>query len=361
MSVSTIWVNLGQRSYPIYIGRGLLRRLGSYLRARGLGGKFIIFSHPEVLELYGETIRSSLTRKNVVEVSVPSGEKSKGLKTIEKVYEALAEAKATKEATLIALGGGVVGDLAGFVAATYMRGINLVNVPTTLLSQVDSSIGGKAALNLKTIKNLIGVFYQPKLVLIDIDTLATLPEIELHSGMAEVVKYGAALDLAFFKWMEEKWVDVLNLEKTTLLKTIKMCCLIKARIVEEDERDEKGIRALLNFGHTIGHAIEILAQDGITHGQAVSIGMVCEAEISRNMGILRNSDFERLHNLLSSIGLPVRVPKVDVEGVIERISFDKKNLGGKSRFILLKSIGRAFLSSNVPQSIVKEVLRRRAG
>jgi len=360
MSVSTIWVELGKRSYPIYIGKGLLRKLGSYLKERRLGKNCIILTHPDVLNLYGKAVKNSMQGQKVLEITVSPGEDSKSLQTAEKVYEILMEAKATKDSTLIALGGGVIGDLAGFVAATYIRGINLVHVPTTLLSQVDSSIGGKAALNYKKIKNLIGVFHQPKLVLIDIDTLATLPRKELLSGMAEVVKYGAVLDKSFFLWIEENWTNVLNLEESHLLNAIRRCCQIKARIVETDERDEKGIRALLNFGHTIGHALEIVS-NGITHGQAVSIGMTCEAEISRSLGFIEASDLERLLGLLNSIGLPTRVPKVDVEEVIERISLDKKNLDGKPRFVLLRSIGRAFLSSGVPQTVVEKVLRRRSG
>lgn len=339
MSVMT--VNLGAGSYDILIASGSLSALGNECAIRGLSGNVALITNPTVAALYADVVRASLAEagNSVTLIEIPDGEKYKNAETLNQVYEQLIEAGIDRHSFVVALGGGVVGDLAGFAAATYLRGIPFVQVPTTLLAQVDSSVGGKTAIDHRRGKNLIGAFYQPRLVLIDVNTLETLASREFHAGLAEVTKYGVVMDRAFFEFLEQNRGRIMGMDRECLVQVIRRCCELKARVVELDER-ESGLRAVLNYGHTLGHAFETVAgYSELVHGEAIAVGMRLAAHVSMQLGYCNNDDVRRIETLLSSFALSLSPPAVDHVLFRAALMTDKKNRSGVINFICNRGIG----------------------
>jgi 3-dehydroquinate synthase len=350
--MESLGVELGSRSYPIHIGAGLLGRAELY--APHHSGSVAIISNEVVAPLYLPKLRSALGK--AVEIVVRDGEQTKDWQSLNAVFDALLKARCGRDTLIVALGGGVVGDLAGFAAAIYQRGVPFLQVPTTLLAQVDSSVGGKTAINHPLGKNMIGAFHQPRAVISDVATLDTLPDRELRSGIAEVIKHGFALDAAFVDWLEKNIDRLLKRDAAALTYAVKRSCELKARVVAADER-ETGERALLNFGHTFGHAIETGAGYGAwLHGEAVAAGMVMASELSALMGDLKKTDVSRVRDLLARAGLPVKGPALAPERMLELMAVDKKAAKGKTRFVLLQSIGRAALRGDVDEELVRKAI-----
>lgn len=348
-------------SYPIYVGRGTIKHLARLMRESGIRGKCAIVTNRIVGELYASYVRDLLIKGGFDShvIVVPDGEACKTFDVVLRLYDELISMGFDRSSAIIALGGGSVGDVAGFVAATYMRGINYVQVPTTLLAQVDAAIGGKAAVNHPKGKNLIGVFYQPQLVLIDVDFLKTHDVRDLRSGLAEVVKYGVVLDREFFDYVDRNSVRLLDVGSEELLYAIRRSCELKASVVEKDEFDREGIRALLNYGHTIGHALEVLSNYELRHGEAVAIGMYYEAKVSVAMGLAREYVVDSIGGLLSKLGLPthVKLEGSNVDELIKLMRRDKKAVGGKIAMVLLRDLGSGVLVRDVPEELVREVLK----
>ncbi|HXD00147.1 MAG TPA: 3-dehydroquinate synthase [Verrucomicrobiae bacterium] len=357
----TVKVPLGNRSYNILIGRGLLKGLGAACKKLGLGKHCAIISDSNVARHFGKAAQKSLARAgfDVLLIVVPAGETAKSLKTVQACYDRLAQHRLERKSFIVALGGGVVGDLAGFVAATYLRGVPFVQVPTTLLAQVDSSVGGKVGVNLKAGKNLVGAFHQPRLVLCDFDTLRTLPLREYRSGLAEVIKYGIIYDAALFKKLERDLPKLLKRDPKILSDVVARCCEIKAEVVGQDETDG-GLRAILNFGHTIGHALEAISGYGkYLHGEAIAIGQVAAAGLSARLTGLPSADVQRIRNLFRRAGLPVTV-KLEAAArkhLSSAMKLDKKVSGGEIKFVLAKKIGKVEYGRNVPMSLIQDILR----
>ena len=353
----TVKVELGSNSYEIYVGSGLLAQAGHWLKESGFSGKLVIITDPTVKRLYGDILSKGLTREgfSVITLLVPEGEEQKSLETAGRLYHELTSSYAERTTPVLALGGGVIGDLAGFVAATYYRGVPLIQIPTTLLAQVDSSIGGKVAVDHGQLKNKIGVFYQPRLVIADIATLRTLPAREMANGLAEVIKSAAIGDKEFFAFLETNIDRVKSLDEGVLEEVVFQTARIKAGIVEKDERDS-GLRNILNYGHTIGHAIESVSDFHVGHGRAVAIGMLAAARISNVMGILDEGETIRLKRVIEKAGLPTEMPNLKMEDITQSMKHDKKVLRDKVRFILLKSIGSAFITDEVSSDLVEQVL-----
>lgn len=350
-------VALGDRSYPIHIGNGVLHDAPSWRAAIG-GRHVLVLSNATVAPLYLARVVAGLDGLDHRSVILEDGEQFKTFDNVARVLDALAQLGASRDATLIALGGGVIGDLGGFAAACWMRGIDFVQMPTTLLAMVDSSVGGKTGVNLPAGKNLVGAFHQPRAVFIDTSTLATLPERELLAGLAEVIKYGAIGDAPFFAWLEANIDRLRARDIDALNEAIAVSCRHKAGVVARDER-ELGERALLNFGHTFGHAIEVEAGYGeILHGEAVSIGMLLAARLSSVLGLADAGDADRLEELLQRFGLPTRIPSGHPAfRLIERMRLDKKSLSGALRLILWRGIGKAEVVSGVDEALIEEVLK----
>ena len=350
-------VELGANSYEIYVGSGLLAQVGHWLKKNGFSGKLVIITDPRAKKLYGDALNQSLTKDgfSVTTLQVPEGEEQKSLETAGRLYHELTNCHAERTTPILALGGGVIGDLTGFVAATYMRGVPLIQIPTTLLAQVDSSIGGKVAVDHGQLKNKIGAFYQPRLVISDMDTLKTLPPNELANGLAEVIKSAAIRNKKFFAFLETNLDRIKSLDESALEETVFQTVQIKAEVVEKDERD-LGLRNILNYGHTIGHAIETVSDFKVGHGNAVAIGMLAAARISNKMGILDKNDLGRLKGIIEKAGLPTEMPDLQIEKIIQAMKHDKKVLRDKIRFVLLKSIGSAFITDEVNLSLVEKVL-----
>jgi 3-dehydroquinate synthase len=350
-------VELGANSYEIYVGSGLLAQTGRWLRENGLSGKLVIITDPRARKLYGDALNQGLTKDgfSVTTLLVPEGEEQKSLETAGRLYHELTNCYAERTTPILALGGGVIGDLTGFVAATYLRGVPLIQIPTTLLAQVDSSIGGKVAVDHGQLKNKIGAFYQPRLVISDIDTLKTLPSNELANGLAEVIKSAAIRNKKFFVFLEANLDRIKSLDESALEETVFQTARIKAEVVAKDERDV-GLRNILNYGHTIGHAIETISDFKVEHGKAIAIGMLAAARISNKMSILDKNDLGRLKGIIEKAGLPTEMPDLEIEKIIQAMKHDKKVLRGKIRFVLLKSIGSAFITDEVDVSLVEKVL-----
>jgi 3-dehydroquinate synthase len=356
----TVHVPLADRSYDIRIASGLLDRFGRECARLKLTPRCAIITDTNVGKRYARAIFNSLASAGFLPslIIVQPGETSKSLKTVQACYDQLARHRLDRKSFIVALGGGVVGDLAGFVAATYLRGIAFVQVPTTLLAQVDSSVGGKVGVNLKSGKNLVGAFYQPKLVLCDLDTLKTLPDREFRAGLAEVIKYGIIYDANFFAQIERKLPDLLKRDMKLLAAVVSRCCEIKAEVVGQDETDE-GRRAILNFGHTVGHAIENISGYGtFLHGEAISIGQVAASKLSRAVLGLPERDVERVKNLFVRAGLPVRVKlnSSKLQKLLGAMRLDKKVSGGEIQFVLAKRIGLVVWGQRVPEDGVVQVL-----
>ncbi|MGH8041196.1 MAG: 3-dehydroquinate synthase [Rudaea sp.] len=351
-----IVVELGARRYPIRIGAGLLHDPTQW-RTLLAGRHVLIVSNEIVAPLYLDRVCAGLTDATFSTLILPDGEAHKTLDCAARIFAALAELNASRDACVIALGGGVIGDLAGFAAACWMRGIAFVQMPTTLLAMVDSAVGGKTGVNLLQGKNLVGAFHQPRAVIADTDTLATLPERELRAGFAEVIKYAALGDTGFFAWLETHADALCAREPTLLAQTIATCCRHKAAIVARDET-EQGERALLNFGHTFGHALETVCGYGtLLHGEAVAIGMGLAAWLSAQLGMAAASDAERLKALLARFALPTAIPAgADPDALLKAMQLDKKNLSGRLRLILWRGIGHAEIADGVDAAAVRAVL-----
>ena len=355
--MESLGVALGERSYPIHIGAGILDDAALYAPYLG-GGSAAIITNQTVAPLYLQKTRRAIdkTGARVTEIIVEDGEQAKRWQNVDKLCDAMLAARCGRDTLVVALGGGVVGDLAGFTAAVYQRGVRFLQVPTTLLAQVDSSVGGKTAINHARGKNMIGAFHQPVAVISDLATLDTLPDRELRAGLAEVIKHGLALDLGFVEWLEENIAQLLARERAALAYAVRRYCELKAGVVAADER-ESGVRALLNLGHTFGHAIE--AGTGYAswlHGEAVAAGMVMAAELSLRAGLISRGDVTRVRDLVARAGLPVKGPALRVDELMALMSTDKKAAKGKVRFVLLESIGRAALRAGVDDKLVSEAI-----
>jgi 3-dehydroquinate synthase len=350
-------VRLGRNSYEIRIGSGILSRLGHWLKENSFGDKVVIITSPSLKGLYGDALEQNLTREGfrATTLLVPDGEEQKSLETAGRLYDELSDCHAERTTPILALGGGVIGDLSGFVAATYLRGVPLVQIPTTLLAQVDSSIGGKVALDHGRLKNKIGAFYQPGLVVSDIAVLLTLSVKELSDGLAEVIKYAVIRDKNFFSYLEENLDRIMSLDGSALETVVYRSARIKAEAVEKDEWDF-GLRHILNYGHTIGHAIEAASHFKVRHGQAVAIGMVAAGRISNKLNIFSKDEQIRLKQLIQRAGMSTEIPDLNVEEITRAMEHDKKILEGKIRFVLPKSIGNVFISDEVTPSLVEQVL-----
>ncbi|MEW6540188.1 MAG: 3-dehydroquinate synthase [Bacillota bacterium] len=357
-----VTVNLGEsRSYPIFLGEGLLPGLGGEIRKRITGGRVLVVTNPTVWNLWGREVRFSLAEAGLAVhlAEIPDGEEHKTLETAARLYDRAFEAGLDRSSAVVALGGGVVGDIGGFVAATYMRGVAFVQVPTTLLAQVDSSVGGKVAVNHPRGKNIIGAFYQPVLVLADVGTLRTLPSRELRAGIAEVIKYGVISDAGFFGWLEDNLERLLEGETQALTYAVEMSCRIKARVVEADET-EQGRRRALNYGHTFGHALEALSgYRAYVHGEAVAVGMVAAAKLSVFLGLLDQASYGRIERLVRRAGLPADIPEsLSFEAVWDSMQRDKKTRDGRVVFVLPESIGRVGFYADLPHTLLRRVLSR---
>ena len=350
-------VKLGQNSYSIIIGAGILSQTGVKLKELDLKGKAVIITNPAVNKLYGTAVKQSLIdagfKTTVLEV--PDGEKYKTLESAGKLYRQLAESGAERTTPILALGGGVIGDLAGFAAATYLRGVPLVQLPTTLLAQCDSSIGGKTAVNHKQLKNEIGAFYQPKMTISDVLTLKSLPKDEFTNGLAEVIKHAVIKDERFFTYLEKNLDRIKSLDDNVLEAVAAKSARIKVEFVESDEKDT-GLRNILNFGHTIGHAVESASNFQVAHGQAVSIGMMAAANLAVKLELMDAGNVTRLKNLLNKAGLMTKLPQVDVKQVMLAMQYDKKVQDGKIRFVLPRAIGQVFITDDVSAAVIEKVL-----
>lgn len=356
MSLEQLKIDLGERSYPILIGRGMLtdaELLNSCISSRNV----LIVTNDRIAPLYLDALCNALSSKQLARVVLPDGEAHKTLDTLSLIFDACVAAKLNRDATIVALGGGVVGDMAGFAAACYQRGIDYIQIPTTLLAQVDSSVGGKTGVNHPGGKNLIGAFHQPRCVIADTDVLSTLPERELSAGLAEVIKYGLIRDTVFLEWLESNISKLLGRDPQALAYAIRRSCEIKAEVVGIDER-EHGLRAILNLGHTFGHAIETAVGYGKwLHGEAVAAGMVMAADLSKRLGWLSQNDYERTIRIIESSELPVKAPKIGADRALKLMGMDKKVLAGQLRLVLLRGLGDAIVTADYDMSALKATLQ----
>ncbi|MDR4506707.1 MAG: 3-dehydroquinate synthase [Candidatus Brocadiaceae bacterium] len=353
-------INLSSNGYSIYISRGLLNTFGEILVQETGPCKTLLITDKNMESLYGRIVTDSLVRNkfDVRSISLMPGEEQKTIETALTLYDACFDHRLDRGSLVVALGGGVVGDISGYIAATFMRGIPFVQIPTSLLAQVDSSIGGKVAVNHPKGKNMIGSFYQPRAVFIDTNTLLTLPEVEFVAGLVEIIKYGVIKDIKLFEFLEKSLHEILQLSYNALLKIITASCQIKATIVEEDEK-EKHLRAILNYGHTIGHAIETLTSyKKYRHGEAVAIGMLYASKIAVEMGLADSVVLERQYSLLERLKLPLKMDLAS-DDIIKTLYSDKKTIAGKLRFILPKQIGEVIISDNVTEAVLSRVLSTR--
>lgn len=356
--MTTFEVQLGERSYPVYIGADLLAQ-PRYLKNHIHGSSVFIVSNEKVAPLYLDAVRQHLGPYRCLHLTLPDGESFKSLDTMNRIYSALLENRCGRDTTLVALGGGVVGDITGFAAATYMRGVAFIQVPTTLLAQVDSSVGGKTGVNHALGKNMIGAFYQPQCVIADLGTLNTLDDRELSAGIAEIIKYGLIRDAGFFVWMEQNMDRLLTRDPGGLAYAVHRSCKNKAEVVAADELEKSGMRALLNYGHSFGHAIETGTGYGNwLHGEAVACGMLMAARLSISLGWLEENAGTRIERLLEIAGLPRHPPEtMQADHFLERMAVDKKSRAGKLHLVLLKGIGHAVLTADFPASKLKDVLQ----
>ncbi len=348
-------VDLGERSYPIFIGCSL-RNSASSLASYIGGDQVLVVTNETIAPLYLDNLLENIDVPVLNTLVLPDGEQYKTIDTLNTIFDALLAYKHDRSTTLIALGGGVVGDITGFAAACYQRGVNFIQIPTTLLAQVDSSVGGKTAVNHALGKNMIGAFHQPQCVLVDITTLQSLPEREYRAGLAEVIKYGLIVDLDFFVWLEENIARLLARESDALLYAVEHSCRLKAHVVSEDER-ESGLRAILNLGHTFGHAIETHEGYGEwLHGEAVAAGMCMAADLSQRLGWISEADQRRVVALVAQAGLPTAPPEISAEHFLSLMAVDKKALGGQVRLVLLQSLGRAIISADYSEKLLAATL-----
>lgn len=356
--MKTLQLDLGERSYPIYIGSQLLQN-PKLLAPHIHGSQVMIVSNTTVAPLYLETCKQQLQDFELAEVILPDGEQYKNLDTLNLIFDALLKHRFDRSCTLVALGGGVVGDITGFAAASYQRGVNFVQIPTTLLAQVDSSVGGKTGVNHALGKNMIGAFYQPRCVIADIDTLNTLPDRELSAGLAEVIKYGLIRDIGFFAWLEQNMAGLIRRDPELLSQAVYQSCAHKAEVVAADEK-EAGQRALLNLGHTFGHAIENAMGYGVwLHGEAVATGMQMAADLSRRHGWISQADEQRVAELLTRANLPIRAPEnLSEQDFRNLMAVDKKVKKGVINLVLLKALGNAEVCSDYSPRLLSETLNQ---
>ncbi|TCL70784.1 3-dehydroquinate synthase [Hydrogenispora ethanolica] len=359
-----IRVDLAERGYPILIGAGILEEIGAIFHQREIAGRILVITNPTVAQWYLDPVLQSLQRAgyDAAAAQVPDGETFKSLAEADFLYDRLVEGKYDRKTVLVALGGGVIGDLTGFVAATYMRGVRFVQVPTTLLAQVDSSVGGKVAVNHRKGKNLIGAFYQPRLVLTDVTTLRTLPDAEFSSGMAEVIKHGIILDPEYYRMIGAKLPQILRRDPAALSEVVGGSCRIKAEVVRKDEK-EQNLRAILNFGHTVGHALEsITGYTRYKHGEAVALGMLAATKLAERSGLLADQSLEpTLRRFCQELHLPLQIPGLDSSAIAEAILLDKKADQGAVRWILPLRIGEVRIEAAVPQESVVDILKEMGG
>jgi 3-dehydroquinate synthase len=359
--MKTVKVNLDRKcslSYDIRIGKDILDRITLLIAKNHKAGRYAVITDDCVGGLYGKKFLAALKElgPNASLIDFPAGESSKNIKTVTDIAGKLMESGADRETCLIALGGGVVGDVAGFVASIFMRGVPYIQIPTTLVAQVDSSIGGKTGVDLSQGKNLLGTFYQPSAVFANLSFLDTLPEKEFNNGLAEIIKYGIIDDEKMFRALEDNIEAVKSNDSKLMPGLVENCCQIKKSVVEIDEK-EHGLRRILNYGHTIGHSLEAISRYSITHGEGVALGMIAAARISDKMGYLKNNESERIEALISQAGLPVRIPKsLSGEKIIAQLKMDKKKKGDVIHFVLLKKIGMPFINGYIEQSLIASVL-----
>jgi 3-dehydroquinate synthase len=362
--METIRLNLAERSYDILVGDGLIREAGWLIREHGIRGRIMVVTNSTVAGWYLGPLLNSLTAAGYQADSmlIPDGEIYKSWEQANRIYDRLAGLEYDRKSVLIALGGGVIGDLTGFAAATYMRGIKFIQVPTTLLAQVDSSVGGKVAVNHAKGKNLIGAFYQPGLVIADVGSLKTLPQRELSSGMAEVVKHGIIADPNYYQLIQGEIKPLREVNADLMTWVVAGSCKIKAKVVEQDEK-ETGLRAILNFGHTVGHACESLTHyQYYKHGEGLAVGMLAAVKLATRLNILSDADLESsLLHILQELDLPITLPGLAIPALIQKLYLDKKVEYGKIRWVMPKSLGTVFVTDAIPQSVVEEVLQELGG
>lgn len=351
----TLNVDLGTRSYPIYIGSGLLQ--ADLIAPHIPGQHALIVTNDSIAPLYLEQVQAMLSGFDTATVILPDGERYKTLETASRIYDSLLQRRMDRQTTLIALGGGVIGDITGFAAATYQRGVHFIQIPTTLLAQVDSSVGGKTGVNHPLGKNMIGAFHQPRAVLADMDTLTTLPLRELKAGLAEVIKYGLIMDASFLDWLEAHMPQLLAADPAALASAVERSCRNKAAVVGRDER-ESGERALLNLGHTFGHAIETdTGYESWLHGEAVAVGMLMAARLSQQLGWLSAAEVERIRRLLQAADLPIQPPAMTPERFRELMAVDKKAVAGRVRLVLLHALGQAVVTADFDDAALEQTLQ----
>ena len=361
--MKVIRVNLKKRSYNIIAGSGILSRLGKYIKKLEVGNDAYVITNALIKNKYGRALEKTLKASGfkVKFKLVPDREESKSIRTSFLVIRDIARYDKRRHIFIIAFGGGVIGDLAGFVASIYKRGVPYIQIPTTLLAQVDSSIGGKTAVDLGEGKNLIGAFYQPRLVFSEVKFLSSLEKRQIRSGLAEVIKYGLIKDPRLFSYLEKSLKDALALKPLALEYIVKRCSSIKAAIVGRDEKEEKGLRTILNFGHTAGHAIEAASgYKAYNHGEAIALGMLIALDISRKLNLIGQAVSQRIETLIKAAGLPVRIEGVPLHKIINAHYHDKKFIGLKNRFVLIKGIGRTKIVENIPLKIIEEAIKKRA-
>lgn len=361
--MATLTIELGERSYPLHIESGCLDKIGDSLAKNPVGQRYAVVADDNVAALYGQRLMAGLAAAGLTAelFSFPHGEASKNLQTVGELAGRLATRGIDRRDALIALGGGVTGDITGFIASTYKRGVPFVQVPTSLLAQVDSSVGGKTGVDIPEGKNLVGTFYQPAAVFIDISLLSTLPRHELLGGLAEVIKYAIIRDAGFFSYLAQRREEVLTLEAAVMMEVVTTCCRIKAEVVALDER-EGGLRRILNYGHTIGHAVEAASEYVINHGFSVSIGMVAAARAASLAGLLDRQTVDEIYKLLIAYGLPVEIPAdLDCQRMKSYLLADKKTVGGRVHFVLPTEIGRTRIVADLDDAIVDRILCRRDG
>ncbi|MEK6727899.1 MAG: 3-dehydroquinate synthase [Candidatus Omnitrophota bacterium] len=360
--MNIIKVNLGKHSYDIIVGSDIIKFLGKYLVKLNIGKDAYIITNAKIKKRFGINLEKALYSAglSVKFKTIPDTEKSKSIETAYSVIRDISQYDKKRRIFIVAFGGGVIGDLSGFIASIYKRGIPYIQVPTTLLAQVDSSIGGKTALDLPQAKNLIGAFYQPKLVFSEIKFLNTLDKKQLRSGLAEVIKYGAIKDAQLFSYLEKNYKNILALSPSSLEYIVKCSSEIKAGIVSSDEREDKGIRTILNFGHTTGHAIEAACgYKAYNHGEAIALGMIIAADMSKCLGLIDEQTFNRIVKLIRAVGLQTEIRNVPQAAIINAHYRDKKFIGKKNRFVLIKGIGKAKIAENIPLELIKEAIKKR--
>lgn len=355
-------VNLKERSYQIIIGQGVLKSLGALVKKAKIGSDAYIITNSLIKRKYGALVENSLKKAkiSVKFKTVPDSEKAKSFDVALSVIKDITKYSQDRRIFIIALGGGVIGDLSGFVASVYKRGIAYIQIPTTLLAQIDSSIGGKTAIDLVEGKNLVGAFYQPRMVISDLATLKTLSLRQIRAGLAEAIKYGIIKDKPLFDYLEKNYRKILKSDRKGLEFLVYRCSRIKAAIVSLDEKEKKGLRTILNFGHTLGHAIETAANyKSYNHGEAVALGMLCATYISLRLGMIDSKVYKRIEDIIASFGLPTMIKKLEIDKIVEAHYRDKKFIGKRNRFVLIKSIGKTQVKMDIPLELIKAALLSR--